>query len=243
MNKHVRMPPAAQIVTSSTFTFADTAELVEYQEKRQHSWEYGRWGRAPPAGADGRYRAAQHRPVSSCTAGSTAAVKLAQGTGARATLHIGCNAVRTPGPSRSESWSQVGPWPAGTATPPRGCWRRRLRRWRARRTAWCVPFIGWCVAFRPLAANPSWRLGDLPDPAGRHHRALHCKAAAPKLGSRCAASDGLAACSACPACAAAGERVRHGQRNHNAAGAGAGGRAHRDDHRLLPPHAAGGGCE
>ncbi|PRW58599.1 cystathionine gamma-synthase [Chlorella sorokiniana] len=32
------------IVTSSTFTFADTAELVEYQEKRQHSWEYGRYG-------------------------------------------------------------------------------------------------------------------------------------------------------------------------------------------------------
>ncbi len=42
-----RLLPPPQIVTSSTFTFADTAELVEYQEKRQHSWEYGRWGQEP----------------------------------------------------------------------------------------------------------------------------------------------------------------------------------------------------
>ena len=36
---------------------------------------------------------------------------------------------------------------------------------------------------------------------------------------------------------AAGEHERHVQRDHHAAGAGAGRRAHRDHHRLLPPHA------
>ena len=51
-----------------------------------------------------------------------------------------------------------------------------------------------------------------------------------------------ATCLPYPTCLrAAGERVRHGERDNDAAGPGAGGRAHCDDHRLLPPHTPGGG--
>lgn len=50
----VPSPPSSPAPSAaSTFTFADTAELVEYQEKRQHSWEYGRWARGCPGSQKG----------------------------------------------------------------------------------------------------------------------------------------------------------------------------------------------